>query len=229
MKRRLATLFAILTCGLLTTSVSFAANTGTSAVTLAASANAVLQVLDATMTLTPNAADYSNDFVEVTGGSGLRVRLKSNSSTGCVLYVKCTDASPEIALADFLFKTQTAPGVAGSTISSYTAITASNQALWSTGIAQIAFLEVDTDIRIQNLFAYPEAIGPGTTNYTDNLTYTVVAQLVRRARRLRRESGVSGAVADQAAAPSASTRIRSGTELAESIRVHGVRPHGRIM
>ena len=176
MKRSLAALATILAGGLLTTSVSFAANSGTSAVTLAASANAVLQVLDATMTLTPNATDYTNDFVEVTGGSGLRVRLKSNSSTGCVLYVKCTDASPQVALADLLVKTQTAPGVGGSSISSYTAITASDQALWSTGAAQIAFLQVDTDLRIQNLFAYPDAIGPGTTSYTDNLTYTVVAQ-----------------------------------------------------
>ena len=176
MKRSLAALATILAGGLLTTSVSFAANSGTSAVTLAASANAVLQVLDATMTLTPNATDYTNDFVEVTGGSGLRVRLKSNSSTGCVLYVKCADASPQIALADFLFMTQTAPGAGGSSLSSYTAITASDQALWSTGAAQIAFLQVDTDLRIQNLFTYPDAIGPGTTNYTDNLTYTLVVQ-----------------------------------------------------
>jgi hypothetical protein len=167
---------ALLACGLLASSVSFAANTGTSAVTLAASANAVLQVLDATMTLTPNATDYNNDFVEVTGASGLRVRLKSNSSTGCVLYVKCTDASPQIALADFLVRTQTAAGAGGSTQSTYTAVTASDQALWSTGAAQIAFTQVDTDLRVQNLFAYPDAIGPGTTNYTDNLTYTVVAQ-----------------------------------------------------
>jgi len=176
MKRCLAALAAILTCGLLTSSVCLAASTGSSAVTLAASANAVLQVLDATMTLTPNAADYANDFVEVTGASGLRVRVKSNSSTGCVLYVKCTDASPQIALADLLVKTQTAPGAGGASMSSYTAITASDQALWSTGAAQVAFLQVATDIRIQNLFAYPDAIGPGTTNYTDNLTYTVVAQ-----------------------------------------------------
>jgi hypothetical protein len=156
--------------------VSLAASSGTSAVTLAASANAVLQVLDATMTLTPNAADYTNDFVAVTGASGLRVRVKSNSSTGCVLYVKCADASPQIALADFLVKTQTAAGAGGSTLSSYTAVTASDQALWSTGAAQISFLEVDTDIRVQNLFAYPDAISAGTTSYTDNLTYTVVAQ-----------------------------------------------------
>ena len=33
-----------------------------------------------------------------------------------------------------------------------------------------------TDLRIQNLFTYPDPIGAGVTNYTDNLTYTVVAQ-----------------------------------------------------
>lgn len=176
MYRRILVLALLLTCSPMLATVSLAASSGTSAVTLAASANAVLQVLDATMTLTPNAADYTNDFVAVTGASGLRVRVKSNSSTGCVLYVKCADASPQIALADLLVKTQTAAGAGGSTLSSYTAVTASDQALWSTGAAQISFLEVDTDIRVQNLFAYPDAISAGTTSYTDNLTYTVVAQ-----------------------------------------------------
>jgi hypothetical protein len=176
MKRTVLAIAAIVTCSVLTASASFAANTGTSAVTLAASANAVLQVLDATMTLTPNATDYGNDFVEVTGASGLRVRLKTNSTTGCVLSVKCVDASPQIALADFMVRTQTAAGAGGSTMSSYTAITASDQALWSTGASQSSFLQVNTDIRTQNLMAYPDAISAGTTNYTDNLTYTVVAQ-----------------------------------------------------
>ena len=176
MTRRLLALAGLLTCGLTTASVSLAANSGTSAVTLAASANAVLQVLDATMTLTPNATDYGNDFVEVTGASGLRVRLKSNSTTGCVLSVKCADGSPQIALADFFVKTQTAAGAGGSTMSSYTAITAADQALWSTGAAQGTFLTVTTDIRVTNLFAYPDPMGGGTTPYTDNLTYTVVAQ-----------------------------------------------------
>ena len=176
MKRNILALAVLLTCGLLSATVSSAATTGTSAVTLAASANAVLQVLDATMALTPNATDYANDFVEVTGASGLRVRLKCNSTTGCVLYVKCVDASPQIALADMLVKTQTAAGSGGSTMSSYTAITAADQALWSTGATQGPWQIVTTDIRVQNLFAYPDAIGAGTTNYTDNLTYTVVAQ-----------------------------------------------------
>ena len=176
MKRCWSTFAVLLATGLVTASPGFAANSGTSAVTLAASANAVLQVIDATFTLTPTAADYTNDFVEAIGAAGLRVRLKSNSSTGCVLYVKCTDASPQIALADLLVRTQDAPGPGGTTMSTYTAITASDQALWSTTAAQSTFLLINTDVHVQNLFAYPDANGGGTTDYTDNLTYTVVVQ-----------------------------------------------------
>lgn len=176
MKHRISNLAAAVACGLFLSSTGHAATTGTSAVTLGASANAVLQVLDPSFNLIPTAFDYTNDFVEATGAAGLRVRLKSNSLAGCVLYVKCTDASPQIALADMLVKTQTAPGAGGSSVTTYTAITAADQALWSTGVAQISFVEVDTDIRVQNLFAYPDAMAAGTTNYTNNLTYTVVAQ-----------------------------------------------------
>jgi hypothetical protein len=177
MNRRLLVLAILLTCcGLFAATAGFAADTGTSAVTLAASANARLIVDDPAMTLTPAATDYDNDFVEVTGASGLRVRVGTNSTTGAILYVKCADASPEIALADFLVKTQTAAGAGGSTMSSYTAVTSSDQLLWSTGTTEPGWLTVTTDIRIQNLWAYPDALGGGTTNYTDNLTYTIVAQ-----------------------------------------------------
>src|SRR5689334_22250035 len=174
--KRFTLVLAVLLVGTLAATSGFAASSGTSAVTLAASANEVLQIIDNTLTLTPNATDYSNDYVEVLGASGLRVRLKSNSTTGVVLYVKCTDASPQIALADFLVKTSTAPGVGGSTMSSYTALTAADQALWSTGVAQATFQQVRTDIRVQNLFAYPDAITAGTTSYTNNLTFTAISQ-----------------------------------------------------
>ena len=176
MKCRTLALAVLVACGTFSVPPSFAASSGTSAVTLGATANAVLQVLDASFSLLPTATDYANDYVEAIGAAGLRVRLKSNSLTGCILYVKCSDASPQIALADFLVKTQTAAGIGGSSVTTYTAITASDQALWSTGVAQVSFLQVNTDIRLQNLFAYPDAIAAGTTSYTDNLTYTVVAQ-----------------------------------------------------
>ena len=37
-------------------------------------------------------------------------------------------------------------------------------------------LTVTSDIRIQNIGNYNDAVGGGTTNYTNTLTYTVVAQ-----------------------------------------------------
>jgi hypothetical protein len=35
---------------------------------------------------------------------------------------------------------------------------------------------VTTDVRIQSLINYDDGAGPGVTNYTNTLTYTVVTQ-----------------------------------------------------
>jgi hypothetical protein len=153
-----------------------AATTGNATVTLAASANAMIQILDPAIVLVPTPTDYDNDYVEAAGASGLRVRVKTNSSTGMVLMVRCPDAVPQIALADLLVRTQTAAGAGGATMGAYTAITAADQNLWSTGVAQHPWQTVTTDIRVQNLFSYDDAVGGSTTNYTNTLTYTVVAQ-----------------------------------------------------
>jgi hypothetical protein len=169
------TLLATL-CLIAAASTSFAATTGTSTVTLAASAQAMVDILDPALTLTPTPADYNNDFVDAAGVSGLRVRVKTNSSTGLSLLVRCADATPQIALADLLVRTQTAAGGAGTTMASYTAVTAANQQLWSTTVSQHAWQTVTTDVRIQNLINYDDAITAGTTNYTNTLTYTVIAQ-----------------------------------------------------
>ena len=139
-------------------------------------ASAHINILDPAMTLTPNATDYGNDYVQITGATGLRVQLWTNSPTGMVLYVRCTDAAPRIALADFLVKTGTAPGVGGTSLSAYTAVSAANLALWSAGAAVAPWGQVNVDIRIKNLYAYPDAPGGGTMSYTDNLTFTVVVQ-----------------------------------------------------
>lgn len=154
---------------------AMSATTGTSTVTLAASANSMIQIVDASLTLSPSTTDYDNDYVEATGGSGLRVNVKTNSSGGLVLRVKCADAAPQIALADFLVRTQTAAGAGGSTMSSYTAIGAADQNLWSTTASQHPWLTVTTDVRIQNIANYDDAAGGGVTNYTNTLTYTVVS------------------------------------------------------
>src|SRR5262245_28535399 len=157
--KRLSLLIAVLiSLALVTAPTAQAATTGTATVTLAASANAMIQILDAAVTLTPSATDYDNDFVDATGVAGLDVRVKSNSAGGLQLKVKCADASPQIALADLLIKTPTAPGGSGSSISSFTAVTAGDQDLWTTTAPQNSWLVVTTDIRIQNLIGYPDAV-----------------------------------------------------------------------
>lgn len=166
----------LLVAGLALAPSAHAATTGTSAVTLAAQANAMVDVLDPTLTLSPTATDYTNDYVEAIGASGLRVRVKTNSSTGMALMVRCADAAPQIALADLLVRTQTVSPTGSTTMASYAAITSSNQTLWSMTTAQHAWFTVTTDVRVQNLINYNDAITAGATNYTNTLTYTVVAQ-----------------------------------------------------
>jgi hypothetical protein len=152
-----------------------AASGGSATVTLAAQATGNIDILDPAVTLSPIQTDYDNDYVEAAGASGLRVRVKSNSSAGLNLLVRCSDPTPPIALADFLIRTQTAPGAPGSSISTYTPIQSTDQLLWSTGSAQKSWLTVTTDIRIRNLGNYEDAAGGGRTNYTNTLAYTVIA------------------------------------------------------
>lgn len=160
----------------LATSPSLAVTSGTATVTLAATANTMIQILDPAITLSPTPTDYDNDYVDAAGASGLRVRVKTNSSTGMMLSVRCSDASPEIALTDLLVRTTTPAGTGGSALASYTAIPASDMTLWSTGVAQHTWQTVTTDVRVQNLIGYNDGAGPGVTNYTNTLTYTVVTQ-----------------------------------------------------
>ncbi len=155
--------------------VAYGATTGNATVTLAANANAMIQILDPAVTLTPTPTDYTNDYVEAAGASGLRVQVKTNSSTGLVLKLRCPDAAPQIALADLFIKTATAPGTGGTSLPVYTNISNVDQDLWSTGASQHAWAIVTTDLRIQNLINY-NAAAVGTTNYTNTLTDTVVSQ-----------------------------------------------------
>ncbi len=152
------------------------ATSGTSDVILAASATTEIQINDASVTLSPNQTDYENGYVVAEGAAGIAVQVRSNSSTGMVLSIKSVDGSPGVALADLDFKTQTAAGNGGATISSYTTITGSDQSLWTTTDEQPDWQVVDTDIRVSNLWEYPDAAGGGTTDYTTTLTYTVVVQ-----------------------------------------------------
>ena len=107
---------ATLLMGALLAPLANAATSGTSNVTLAASANALIQIVDAAITLSPNATDYTNDYVEATGAAGIDVDVKTNSTGGLTLLVRCADASPQITLADLLVRTATAPGTGGSSM-----------------------------------------------------------------------------------------------------------------
>lgn len=176
MKRISGSLIPLLLLAVAAPPAARAATTGTSNVTLSAAAHAMIQILDASLALTPTPTDYDNDLVEATGASGLRVRVKTNSSTGMALLVRCADATPQIALADLLVKTQTASPTGGWTIAAWTPISAVNQTLWTTGLAQHPWLTVTTDVRVQNLGNYDDAAAAGTTDYTNTLTYTVITQ-----------------------------------------------------
>lgn len=153
-----------------------AVTTGDSDVILNANATVEIEILDASVTLSPDQSDYEAGFVVAEGVAGIAVRVRTNSSSGMTLAIKCSDAVPEIALADLLFKTATAAGVGGSTIGAYTAITAANQTLWSTGESSPEWATVDTDVKVQNLWIYEDAGGGGVTTYTNTLTYTVAVQ-----------------------------------------------------
>jgi hypothetical protein len=176
MQRTTRLLVPAMLVSILAASPTLAVTSGTATVSLAATANTMIQILDPSITLSPTSTDYDNDMVEAAGASGLRVRVKTNSATGMILSVRCSDASPQIALADLLVRATTPPGSGGSALGSYTAISASNMTLWSTGVAQHPWQTVTTDVRVQNLFGYDDGAGPGVTNYTNTLTYTVITQ-----------------------------------------------------
>jgi hypothetical protein len=174
LSRMLASFVLVLALG--TSHLAFAATSGTSDVILQANATVQIEILDATVTLSPTQTDYEAGYAQVLGASGIDVRIRTNSSTGAILKVMCADASPEITLTDLLFKTQTAAGGSGTTQSTFTAITASDQDLWTTTTTSPTYTTIQTDIRVQNLWNYPDPGTGGTTAYTNTLTYTIVVQ-----------------------------------------------------
>jgi hypothetical protein len=135
-----------------------------------------INVLDASITLSPGQTDYEAGYDAAEGASGIDVRVRTDNAAGLELKVKCDDASPEIALADLFFKTQTTPGSGGSSQSTYIAMEATDQTLWSSGVAEPGWKTVQADIKVEQLWTYPDGAGGGVTTYTNTLTFTVVAQ-----------------------------------------------------
>ena len=156
-----------------------AATTGTSNVVLNADAVVEINIQTPTLTFNPTQSNYesgANGIMKLEGTSGIDVQVRSNCSTGFTLAVKCVDASPEIHLADLLFRTTTPPGGSGTNNSTYTAMGATDQVFWTSSDEQPTYVDVYTDIEIQNLWSYTDAGGAGKTAYTDQLTFTAAVQ-----------------------------------------------------
>jgi len=143
--------------------------------TAATAQQTTISIQTPTLTLNPTAADYGNGYVEATGASGIQVDVKSNSPLGMTLLVRCTGVA-QIALSDLLIRTPTSPGPGGVSMSTYTPISTTDQQLWRSAIHLLAGpLRVVTDVRVQNLINYNDAPGGAATNYSNTLTYTVIA------------------------------------------------------
>ena len=142
----------------------------------ARAANVFINVITNAVTLSPTASDYTRDYVELTGASGIQVRIKTNDPVGMSIFVRCSDPSPRIALSDLLVRTLTPAGLGGAALTTYTPISATDQLLWSTRTSLDPFFNVNTDLRIRNLMNYSDSPAAGTTNHTNTIIYTAIAQ-----------------------------------------------------
>ncbi len=137
-----------------------------------ARAQTSISIVTSSRSLTPSQGDYQTGFVEsLAPAGGIRVRVTTTAPAGLILFVGCTAGSPPIDMSHLLIRCPTA----GSLIPTYTTITSSDQALWAAG-GPASSEDVDTDLRIINLWDYPDAGDAGTTSYTNTLIYTVVEQ-----------------------------------------------------
>jgi hypothetical protein len=132
-----------------------------------------INIVDDALVLSPTPDDYVNDYVEATGAAGLGVKVKNTGSTGLTLLVRVA-APSAIAAGDLLVRTLTPPGPGGITLSAYTAIGPSNLTLWTSGVPQGPFVQIDMDVRIKNLLNYDDNAAAGTTGYTNTLIFTVI-------------------------------------------------------
>jgi hypothetical protein len=131
-----------------------------------------ISIVTSNRSLTPSQNDYETGFVEsLAPTGGIRVRVTTTAPAGLILSVSCSAGSPPIDMSHLLIRCPTV----GSLIATYTAITSSGQALWAAG-GPASSQDVDTDLKIINLWDYSDAGSAGTTNYTNTLIYTVVEQ-----------------------------------------------------
>ena len=138
-------------------------------------AEAFVHINTPSLTLTPSAQDYANDYVDAVGSSGIDVKVKTNSPTGLILKVRSSGAGNTIRLGDLLLRTLTPAGPGGAALISWTPLGLTDLNLWSIGIAQGPFVSVATDVRIRNLGDYDDLPNAGYTFYTHTFVFTVVS------------------------------------------------------
>jgi hypothetical protein len=127
-----------------------------------------------TLTMTPTLPDIVAGSIESPAGIGLNV--VTNNGTGCKITVSAGAAgSNKIAPGDIYLKVSNAGnGAATGAFAAYTALDTAAADLWNTTAAQLTGTDVDLDVKFDNLAAYPAKAG-ATTNYTNTITFTAVA------------------------------------------------------
>ncbi len=128
----------------------------------------------ASLTMTPTLAEIQAG--SVASLSGLALNVVTNNSTGCRVTVAAAAAGAgKIAPGDISLKVAAAgSGAAAGTFAAYTALSTTATNLWNTTGAAVNGTDVGLDVQINNLSAYPAAAG-ATTNYTNTITFTAVA------------------------------------------------------
>ena len=153
-----------------------AATSGQVDVVLNTTAQAEIRIIDTSLLLTPSQADLGAGYITAEGPAGITVQLRSNSSTGAALKLRCADAAPQIALDDFLVRTQTPARGSGISQSTYEPVPASDQILWSCDGSLPGWTTVQTDVKIQGLRRYMETTREGDRFLSNTLVFTIVVQ-----------------------------------------------------
>ena len=128
----------------------------------------------ATVSMSPTLADLQARQIESLNAVDLGVT--TNNSTGCKVTVAASAAGiGKIAPADIYLRVANGgSGAAAGDFAGYTALSTTSADLWNTTEAALDGTDVSLDVKFANLSAYP-AVSGVSTNYTNTLTFTAVA------------------------------------------------------
>lgn len=126
------------------------------------------------LTMTPALSDIVAGSVETL--SGIDLNVVTNNGTGCKVTVSAGAAGTnKIAPGDISLRVANGgSGAAAGAFAAYTALGTTATDLWNTTGAQLSGTDVELDVRFGNLASYPAQAG-ATTNYTNTITFTAVA------------------------------------------------------